>query len=71
MKRGENMTVQDLYTIMVGEEHIELYDFVNHSILYSGDFKELPLKFYDLHVYSLSSDFIDDDNSMIFITVKQ
>ncbi len=64
------MTVQELYTIIDGEEHIELYDFVNHSILYSDDFKDLPLKFYDLHVYSISSDCIDND-SMIFITVKQ
>lgn len=32
------MSVQDLYTLIHGEEHIELYNFVNHSILYSGDF---------------------------------
>lgn len=64
------MTVQFLYTIVLGEENIELYDFATHSILYSGEFKDLPLKFYDLHVYSLSSDCIDND-SMIFITVKQ
>lgn len=63
------MTVQDLYTVIHGEEQIELYNFVNHSILYSGDFKDLPLKFYDLHVYNISSDTIDY-NSMIFITVK-
>lgn len=63
------MTVQDLYTLISGEEHVELYNFVNHSILYSGDFKDLPLKFYDLHVYRLTSDCIYDD-SMIFITVK-
>lgn len=69
MKRGENMTVQDLYTLIHVEEQVELYNFVNHSILYSGDFKDLPLKFYDLHVYGLSSDCIDND-SMIFITVK-
>ncbi len=64
------MTVQFLYTIVSGEERIELYNFANHSILYSGDFKDLPLKFYDLHVYSLSSDCIDND-SIIFICVKQ
>lgn len=64
------MIVQDLYTIIPAEEHIELYNFVNHSILYSGYFKDLPLKFYDLHVYSISSDCIDND-SFIFITVKQ
>ena len=69
MKRGENMTVQDLYTLIHGEERVELYNFVNHSILYNGDFKDVPLKFYDFHVYSLSSDCIDND-SMIFITVK-
>lgn len=63
------MTVQDLYTLISGEEYVELYNFVNHSILYCGDFKDVPLKFYDLHVYGLSSDCIDDD-SMIFITVK-
>lgn len=63
------MTVQKLYTIIPGDEHIELYDFVKHSILYSGKFKDLPLKFYDLHVYSLSCDCIDND-SMIFISVK-
>ena len=63
------MTVQFLYTIISGDERIELYDFFNHSILYSGEFKDLPLKFYDLHVYILSSDCIDND-SMIFITVK-
>lgn len=63
------MTVQFLYTIISGDEHIELYNFINHSILYNGDFKDLPLKFYDLHVYSLSSDCIDND-SMIFIAVK-
>lgn len=56
------MTVQKLYTIVSNEEHIELYNFVNHSILYSGKFK-------DLHVYSLTSDCIYDD-SMIFIIVK-
>ena len=64
------MTVQFLYTIVPSDELIELYDFVNHSILYTGEFKDLPLKFYDLHVYSLSSDCIDND-SIIFITVKQ
>lgn len=64
------MTVQFLYTIVSGEERIELYNFVNHSILYSGDFKDLPLKFYDLHVYNLSCDCIDND-SFIFICVKQ
>lgn len=69
MKRGENMTVQDLYTLIHGEEPVELYNFVNHSILYSDDFKDLPLKFYDLHVYSLSSDCIDNV-SIIFISVK-
>ena len=63
------MTVQFLYTIVSGDERIELYDFVNHSILYFGDFKDLPLKFYDLCVYSVTSDCIDND-SMIFITVK-
>ena len=63
------MTVQDLYTLIHGEEYIELYNFVKHSILYSGVFKDLPLKFYDLHVYGISSDCIDKD-SMIFITVK-
>lgn len=63
------MSVQELYTIIPGEENIELYNFVNHSILYSGEFKGLPLKFYDLHVYNLTSDCIDND-SMIFITVK-
>lgn len=63
------MTVQKLHTIVSNEEHIELYNFVNHSILYSGKFKDLPLKFYDLHVYSLTSDCIYDD-SMIFIIVK-
>lgn len=51
------MTVQKLYTIVPNEEHIELYNFVNHSILYSGEFKDLPLKFYD--------------DSMIFISVKE
>ena len=64
------MSVQELYTIIPGEENIELYNFVNHSILYSGKFKDLPLKFYDLHVYSLTSDCIDDDDSMIFMIVK-
>ena len=64
------MTVQKLYTIVPNEEHIELYNFVNHSILYSGMFKDLPLKLYDLHVYSLTSDCIDND-SMIFISVKE
>lgn len=63
------MSVQDLYTIISGEEHIELYNFVNHSILYSGKFKELPLKFYDLNVYRLTSDCIYND-SLIFISVK-
>ena len=63
------MTVQKLYTIVSGDEHMELYNFINHSILYSGDFKDLPLKFYDLHVYSLSPDYIDND-SIIFISVK-
>ena len=63
------MSVQELYTIIPGEENIELYNFVNHSILYSGKFKDLPLKFYDLHVYNLTSDCIDND-SMIFIIVK-
>jgi hypothetical protein len=64
------MSVQELYTIITGEENIELYNFVNHSILYSGEFKDLPLKFYDLHVYSLTTDCIDNA-SMIFISVKQ
>jgi len=63
------MTVQDLYTLIHGEERVELYKFSNHSILYSGDFKDVPLKFYDLHVYGLSSD-CNDNVSMIFITVK-
>lgn len=63
------MTVQELYTIIPGEENIELYNFVNHSIIYSGEFKDLPLKFHDLHVYSLTSDCIYDD-SMLFISVK-
>lgn len=63
------MTVQELHTIILGEENIELYNFVNHCILYSGEFKDLPLKFYDLHVYNLTSDCIYDD-SMIFISVK-
>lgn len=63
------MTVQGLYTIIPSEERIELYDFVNHRILYSGDFKDLPLKFYDLHVYNLTSDCMGDD-SMICISVK-
>lgn len=63
------MTVQDLYALMHGEEQVELYNFVNHSILYSGEFKDLPFKFYDLHVYNISSD-CNDYYSMIFITVK-
>lgn len=29
------MTVQDLYTLIHGQEQVELYNFVNHSILYS------------------------------------
>lgn len=63
------MSVQELYTIIPAEENIELYNFVTHSILYSGEFKDLPLKFYDLHVYSLTSDCIDNV-SMIFISVR-
>lgn len=63
------MSVQDLYTLIHGEEPIELYNFVNHSILYSGDFKDLPLKFYVLHVYGISSDCVDNE-SIIFMTVK-
>lgn len=63
------MSVQELYTIISGEENIELYNFVNHSSLYSGKFKNLPLKFYDLHVCNLISDCIYD-YSMLFIIVK-
>ena len=63
------MTVQDLYALIHGDERVELYNFANHSILYGGDFKDVPLKFYDLHVYGLSSDCFEND-SMIFITVK-
>lgn len=28
------MTVQKLYTIIPNEEHIELYNFVNHSMIF-------------------------------------
>ena len=63
------MKVQYLFCIMHGEEYIELYNFITHSILYSGMLKDLPYKFYESCVYNISSDCIDD-NSMIFITVK-
>lgn len=59
------MSDQELYIIIPNEENIELYDFVNHSILYSSEFKDLPLNYYDLHVYNLTSDCIYNDSMIL------
>lgn len=63
------MKAQYLFCIMHQDEHIELYNFITHSILYRGMLKDLPYKFYESYVYNICSDCIDG-NSMIFITVR-
>lgn len=62
------MKLHYLLCLMQQDEYIKLYNFITHSILYSGMLKDLPYKYYESYVVNISSDC--NDNIMIFITER-